>query len=674
MRPLRIYLGDLTYTTLSLASEAFPLNIGFVAAYCQKVFGSAVELKLFKYIDQLETAIQEAPPDILGLSHYPWNRNLNLGLFKRLHTLSPKTIRLLGGPNIPLQTDGMVGFLEQRPLVDGHAIFEGEGAFADLVGKALDVGLERDRLFADPMNGWCLRSGKGGILTADHLPRRKDLNEIPSPYLTGLMDSFFDDKLSPLIETNRGCPFSCTFCHEGHDNLTKVHAFDLDRVLAELDYIADHANPGVINLMFADPNFGMYFQRDAAICDHIARLQRDRGWPRWIFASTGKNRPEKIGEVLGRLEKGTIRVWLSVQSMDQEVQKNIKRSNIKTEHMMTMGRHFEKIGIPTVSELILALPGDSVERHLKSMAALIEAGVEAIVPYTLMLLNGTELATDESRKQFGLQTRFRILPRDFGKLADGTVVAEIEEVVVGNDTMDFEDYCQLRRLHLMVNVVYNGAPFAPLFLFLRQKGISGFPLLHGMTSNVDQAPESVRGIFASFDRLTKEELWSDQEELLEFIHKPENYQKMIRGELGSNLIQTHVGLSHQVMDQWAGFLLENALNVLRDSGGDAGFAEQVEDLRQVCLGRVANLWGENWSTDHPEYMLRFDFAAWLAHGKEDLEAFRLPKPQRFSFRFPAQKQQERASYIKRFGLTPTGIGRVVVKLNNCWRDQGHVAI
>ena len=33
---MRIYLGDLTYTTLSLATDAFPLNIGFIAAYADK--------------------------------------------------------------------------------------------------------------------------------------------------------------------------------------------------------------------------------------------------------------------------------------------------------------------------------------------------------------------------------------------------------------------------------------------------------------------------------------------------------------------------------------------------------------------------------------------------------------------------------------------------------------
>ena len=45
--------------------------------------------------------------------------------------------------------------------------------------------------------------------------RIKDLTEIPSPYLEGKLDEFFDGKLQPTIQTTRGCPFACTFCVEG---------------------------------------------------------------------------------------------------------------------------------------------------------------------------------------------------------------------------------------------------------------------------------------------------------------------------------------------------------------------------------------------------------------------------------------------------------------------------
>ena len=78
---MKIYLGDLTYDTVTISAESIPLNIGFVAAYCKKQFGKNVELTLFKYIDELENAIKENPPDILALSNYVWNRNLSYEIF-----------------------------------------------------------------------------------------------------------------------------------------------------------------------------------------------------------------------------------------------------------------------------------------------------------------------------------------------------------------------------------------------------------------------------------------------------------------------------------------------------------------------------------------------------------------------------------------------------------------
>ena len=81
----------MTYNTVSIANEAFPLNIGYVGAYCKERFGSRVELTLYKYIDDLEKAVQSSPPDILALSNYPWNHALDLGLFEAMRDIRPET-------------------------------------------------------------------------------------------------------------------------------------------------------------------------------------------------------------------------------------------------------------------------------------------------------------------------------------------------------------------------------------------------------------------------------------------------------------------------------------------------------------------------------------------------------------------------------------------------------
>lgn len=95
-KPVKIYLGDLTYDTVGLSTEVFPLNIGYVASYCKKIFSDKVEISLFKYIDKLEKAINEDPPDIIGLSNYAWCYKIGLEMFKITSEKNPNAITVWG--------------------------------------------------------------------------------------------------------------------------------------------------------------------------------------------------------------------------------------------------------------------------------------------------------------------------------------------------------------------------------------------------------------------------------------------------------------------------------------------------------------------------------------------------------------------------------------------------
>ncbi len=378
-RPLSIYLGDLTYTTLSLATDAFPLNIGFIAAYAEKIFGKQIDLRLFKYVDDLEQAIQENPPDILGLSNYPWNFSLGLEFFRMVRAVSPQTICVMGGPNIPLEDDDRNRFIKRNPLIDFYSYLEGEEAFSNLVARAMETGLDREKMKSTPIDGFIHRISDTEVMKGTMLTRRRNLDEIPSPYLTGHMDKFFDGKFSPMIETNRGCPFSCSFCHEGNQLISKVNHFSIERVKAELDYIAAAVRRAPIlisHLMFADPNFAMY-ERDFEIVEHIERIQQKQNWPRSIFASTGKNKKERIAKALRKLN-GSMSMWMSVQSMDPVVLKEIQRENISTSQMLALASVYQELGLPTFSELILGLPGDSYERHMNSISQVLDAGINVV--------------------------------------------------------------------------------------------------------------------------------------------------------------------------------------------------------------------------------------------------------------------------------------------------------
>jgi hypothetical protein len=439
-------------------------------------------------------------------------------------------------------------------------------------------------------------------------------------------------------------------------------------VKAELDYIAAAVRkaPNLIsNLMFADPNFAMY-ERDYEIVEHIESLQQRQNWPRSIFASTGKNKKERIAKALRKLN-GSMSMWMSVQSMDPVVLREIHRDNISTSQMMGLASVYQELGLPTLSELILGLPGDSYQRHVSSLSAVVDAGIDVIDTYTCMLLNGTELNSAFSRATYKIGSHFRILPRDFAKLQNGRIAVEIEEVVTSTNTMSFHDYVEARKLHLMVAVVYNGGGFSALLRLLRQRQIPVVELLQKLISDIESAPSAIREIFDSFVRLTKEELWDSEEDLRTYIYTDDNYDKLLKGKIGINLIQTHVARSLAVMDDWTRYVFQT-VNVMLGHVEDPAV---LADVLAFCQARTHNLWGENRNVDNPCVLMRHDVAAWMRSPlSAPLIEYKFSDPATQEFGFSEEKKEEMAALIQRYGTTPTGIGRIIIQMGRgrIWRE------
>ena len=201
-KPLKIYLGDLTYDTVSLSTEVFPLNIGYIASYCKSNFGDLVDITLFKYIEDIDEAINNNPPDILGLSNYAWCQRLDVELFRMLSKVNPLAIRVWGGPNFPLDPPSQKKFLNQYPEVDIYVPVEGEIGFVEIVKQALKSNSKeeiRNNVLSKPIFNCISRTLDDKLVYGDIINSRiKSLDEIPSPYSMGLLDKFFDGRLSPI--------------------------------------------------------------------------------------------------------------------------------------------------------------------------------------------------------------------------------------------------------------------------------------------------------------------------------------------------------------------------------------------------------------------------------------------------------------------------------------------
>ena len=527
MEKLTIYLGDLTHDTIGLATEVFPLNIGYVASYVNKKFPGQLEMRLFKSIGKLHDAIVQSPPDVLALSNYPWCHNVDLATFEIMSQRNPETIRVMGGPNFPHRTDLQLEYLRRRPLIDTHIYLDGEVPFSNLLSLVLScksLGEARKTIKESKIVGCVHLDMSQRISFEAESVRITDLDEIPSPYLEGFMDEFFDGRLSPMIQTNRGCPFACTFCADGASQVNKVNKFGVERAKQEISYISERVKPSTKALFISDLNYGMY-KRDKEISEHIAVVQKQFNYPLYIDVSIGKNSKQRIIENIETLN-GTLRLGLSVQSMDENVLGFIKRDNLRLNDYTELMPFIIKSGLSTASEVILGLPGDTRETHISSLCRLIDLGVDNVFAYTLMLLNGSELYTPEEMRKWEYKTKFRVIPRDFTWVEPlGKGVVEVEEVVVASNSLTFEDYVYCRQFVLLVNLITQDG-YKAVNKWLREAGISSrevitetlTEILAGISRDSQSVNlKSLRQYFIDYEDFTRKELWDDEKELNEFF-------------------------------------------------------------------------------------------------------------------------------------------------------------
>ena len=672
-KPLKIYLGDLTYTTVTLATEAFPLNVGFIASYCKKLFGDAVEITLFKYIEDIDKAVNESPPDILGLSNYCWSHSVSYEIFKMCKKSNPNVVTVWGGPNFPIDFPSQKKFMKQYPEVDVYVPTEGETGFSNIVSLILKLAsLENasETIQKNPIEGCISRDDNGEIHYSIPTIRISSLNEIPSPYQNGMMDKFFDGKLTPMLQTNRGCPFHCTFCTDGRDETNKVNHFSIERVQSDIEYIAEHTPKNTHSLHISDLNFGMY-PRDLEICESLAKIQQKFNYPKYIKCTTGKNQKDKIINAIKKLNN-SLRVTMSVQSLDPDVLHNIRRDNISVDHMLALYPALKEANLQTTSEVILGLPGETFENHIQTLRDLVKARMDEIVVHTCMLLDGSEMGLPEERKKWEMKTKFRVLQRDFAELSNGKKVIEYEEVVVGSKTMTFEEYIELRVLAFIIFVTNQGIVFDAIQKLLREQEIDVFELYYGMLTSRKESSENTQNVIEQFKNDTIDELWDSPKELLENFQKDSEYKKLLDGEAGTNVIYHYKAVViSELMGDWTEHVIKSAHKLIQNSNNyNEDLEKQFESVANYCRGLSHNVLGQDRLETIPQYDFEYNIPTWLSPKNNlKLNNFKLEKKLKVSFEIDDEQFKMVQDNIDVYGHSRIGKSKTLKMLPNqkLWR-------
>jgi len=491
-----IYLCDLTHTVQTISSEFFPYAVGCIATYLKthSHYANEVEVRVFRFPDELSEAFAERRPDLIAFSNYVWNSNLANNVARVVKRQYPEIVTIFGGPDFSEDMGEQEAWMRERPWVDFYLRLEGERAFCNLVDVLFDHSWSVERAKRLELRSACfLRDDE--FVSYETEERLKDINEIPSPYLAGILDHYFETSLWPIMETNRGCPFKCSFCTEGYNYFNKVNKRDNDKVIEELEYIAKHHKKQKM-LFIADSNFLM-FKENLDITKALGQTQKDYDWPHFVGCSTGKNRQDVIVEGASHLRSSSMTLAASVQSLDGEVLENVRRKNIAVDDLVGMALHSQETGQSTYTEVIACLPGDSLEKFVDTLKELVGSGITTIKTHTLLLIHGTELCTREARERFGFVTKFRAVTKSFGNYTfnrENFFSVEDEEVVVATSTLPYEDYLECRRLQLSVQLFYNDDLFREVHAFLELLDIPVWDWLYRIHGQLEDLNSGTRAL------------------------------------------------------------------------------------------------------------------------------------------------------------------------------------
>lgn len=322
---------------------------------------------------------------IVGFSTYIWNKSYNNVLARELKKANPDILILFGGPEPPIEK---LNFFEMYPYVDVCVKLEGEISFR----KILETTTHAELLAVPGL----LVNVNGNTVDTGPSMRINELDDIPSPYLIGIFDDLIkkhpEVRWNATLETNRGCPYACTFCDWGSLTYNKVKKFDLERVFAELEWIGKNKCDFV---SITDANFGIFPERDSIIADKLIEVQQTYDNPKAYTISWAKNQRREIVDIVKKLiyvGGAKIGLNLSVQTLDENVLEIIKRKNLEMNKIEEVFEMCEENSIPLYTELILGLPGETLDSWKANFYRLYRAGNHTgITIYQAQLLENAEM-------------------------------------------------------------------------------------------------------------------------------------------------------------------------------------------------------------------------------------------------------------------------------------------
>ena len=436
-------LGFLELSHIFTNQIKLPYSTGCVWSYCRtnNEISNNFTFDVHDWVYVLDgdfnvslTAEKLANCDVVGVSYFVWNTHASDRVCKLIKKINPDCLIVYGGLGTP-KYGRCKEFLDDRPFIDVIVHNEGEIVFENLLKAKLNgedfstVNGITTQKFMTPLEG-----------------RIKDIQKLPSPYLDGLFDDLdiiktHNYQWEGLIELERGCPYTCTFCEVGDRHWTKIVKQDYNKMIDEIDWISDHK---IEYLHLIDNNFGMY-KNHRIISDLLIDKLESKGYPNALNITWAKHKKPYLFDIAEDLWKVGLNksVTVALQSMNYQTLKAIERANENT-NLKDVITLLKTKGMPAYIETILGLPEETLESFKEGLFRLIDEinYHNYIGIYVMVALPNTPFGDPEYLKKYGVKIMQTSPAFYHHEHPPEELMKDVNDVVVGSNSMTFDEYIE----------------------------------------------------------------------------------------------------------------------------------------------------------------------------------------------------------------------------------------
>lgn len=307
---------------------------------------------------------------IIGFGVYIWNIKQTQEVVSMIKRIRPEIKIVLGGPEVSYETELQQICHTADLTIKGEADF----LFYELCKNYFEQG------------SWPKVKWMSGVLP--------EIKNIQMPYR-----HYTDDDVKNrvmYVEASRGCPYKCEYCLSSLDK--SVRSFDIDLFLSEMDLLIQR---GARQFKFVDRTFNLSISTSLKILNFFYE-RIDLGLF-LHFEMVPDRLPIELREMISKFPKGALQFEIGIQTWSAEVSKLVSRRQDYTKIKENFLFLNQSTGVHTHADLIVGLPGETLESFAKGFDALAEVKPDEIQVGILKRLRGTPIIRHDQEWQMVYQ-------------------------------------------------------------------------------------------------------------------------------------------------------------------------------------------------------------------------------------------------------------------------------